>query len=102
MPDSWYQILLAISVFLTLSACSFGGFELAWWGVLLALTFMAIAILPLGAIEAISGQRIGVNVVAELIIGFILPGRMISVMSFKTLCYMGISQSFNFLEDLKV
>jgi hypothetical protein len=59
VPDSWYQILLGLSVLATLSACSFGGFEMTWWAIALSLFFIMSTVLPLGAIEAISGQRIG-------------------------------------------
>ena len=35
-------------------------------------------------IQAITNQQIGLNVIAELIIGYALPGRPLAMMMFKT------------------
>ncbi|KAJ3098031.1 hypothetical protein HDU97_004364, partial [Phlyctochytrium planicorne] len=47
VPDWWYI---------------WGGFDLPWWGVILGLALAVVSILPIGIIQAISGQAIGLNV----------------------------------------
>ncbi|KAJ3067787.1 hypothetical protein HDU98_009025 [Podochytrium sp. JEL0797] len=102
VPETWYLTIVYTSLLLALSACTWGGFDLPWWGVLLAFSLSLITIIPIGLIEAVSGQRVFTNVEAELLFGFILPGRINALMSFKTLCYTGTNQALNFLGDLKL
>ncbi|KAI9348646.1 OPT oligopeptide transporter protein-domain-containing protein [Obelidium mucronatum] len=87
VPDNWYAILVCAGVISAFSVCTWGGFDLPWWGVLLSLAVVSITIIPLGIVESISGQRIFTNLEAELIFGFIMPGHINSVMTFKTMTF---------------
>jgi uncharacterized membrane protein YhaH (DUF805 family) len=50
------------------------------WAVFLCI-FMAVAsLLPIAIITAISGQRLGVNVLTEFVIGLLVPSQTITVM----------------------
>ncbi|KAJ3333657.1 hypothetical protein HDU76_005401 [Blyttiomyces sp. JEL0837] len=102
VPDSWYLLLLTFTVILSIACTTSGGFDLPWWGTFLALAIGGITILPIGTITAISGQNISLSIISELIIGFLLPGRFISVMTFKTLSYMSLYQGTLFVQDLKL
>ncbi|KAJ3050805.1 hypothetical protein HK102_012195, partial [Quaeritorhiza haematococci] len=73
-----------------------------WWGVFLAFGLAAIFVLPVGIIQATSNQQIGLNVLTELVIGFILPGQPLANVTFKTFGYMTMSQALSFLQDLKL
>jgi hypothetical protein len=44
------------------------------WGVILAVAVSTFLSLPLNMIEAITGMGFGLNVLTEMICGFILPG----------------------------
>ncbi|TPX37132.1 hypothetical protein SmJEL517_g01015 [Synchytrium microbalum] len=76
--------------------------QLRWWGVLLSIGLAGIFVLPVGIIQAISNQSIGINVVTEMIIGFISPGQPIANILFKTYGYMTLSQALNLVSDLKL
>ncbi|KAJ3191541.1 hypothetical protein HK101_007617 [Irineochytrium annulatum] len=102
VPDSWYAILLGINTLAAIMICQFGGFDLPWWGVLLALGISIVSILPIGVIQAISGQQVGINVMSEFLMGLILPGRLVAVMTFKTLSFMSIAQALSLVSDLKL
>lgn len=39
-------------------------------------------------IQAITNQQIGLNVIAELVAGYILPGKPLAMMIFKTFGYI--------------
>lgn len=49
-------------------------------------------IIPIGMIQAITNQQVGLNVITELIIGYALPGRPIAMMMFKTWGYTTMGQ----------
>ncbi|KAJ1547631.1 hypothetical protein HK405_005327 [Cladochytrium tenue] len=102
VPDWWYIILLVATLIMGIAVCQWGGFQLPWWGVLLGFALAAISILPIGTIQAISGQQIGLNVISEFMIGLILPGRIGAVMAFKTFSYMAMYQGLFLVQDLKL
>ena len=62
----------------------------------------SILIIPIGMIEAITNQEVGLNVLTELIIGYVLPGRPIAMMLFKTWGYITVYQSLRFTGDFKL
>ena len=51
---------------------------------------------------AITNQTVGLNVITELIIGYLLPGRPIAVMMFKTWGYVTMLQALGFTSDFKL
>ncbi|KAF4585130.1 hypothetical protein EYR40_001967 [Pleurotus pulmonarius] len=61
-----------------------------------------VYIVPIGMIQAITNRQIGLNVVTELIIGYMLPGRPIAMMIFKTFGYITVSQALQFTSDFKL
>ena len=62
----------------------------------------SIYIIPIGIIEAITSQEVGLNVLTELIIGYVLPGRPIATMLFKTWGNITMVQALSFTGDLKL
>jgi OPT family oligopeptide transporter len=53
-------------------------------------------------IQAITNQQVGLNVITELIIGFMLPGKPIAMMMFKTWGYISMAQALQFSSDQKL
>lgn len=54
--------------------------NLTWWAFLLAVIISFGFSLPIGIIEAITNNRIGLNVLTEFIYGYIQPGRPLALM----------------------
>ncbi|ORY43799.1 OPT-domain-containing protein [Rhizoclosmatium globosum] len=102
VPDSWYWMLLFVNSVIGLSVCQWGGFALPWWGVLLSTTLALVLFLPLGIIRAISGQVFGINVLAEMVGGYMFPGQMISVLTYKSLTTMSLEQGMLLIQDLNL
>ncbi|KAJ3023658.1 hypothetical protein HKX48_001882 [Thoreauomyces humboldtii] len=76
-------------------------FTLPWWTVFLATGVNLVFLLPLAVIVAISGQSLGLNVITEFIAGLIMPGKVITVMCFKSYGYNVLAQAIVMLGDLK-
>ncbi|EMR68455.1 putative opt family small oligopeptide transporter protein [Eutypa lata UCREL1] len=83
--------------------------NLTWWAFLLAVAISFIFSLPIGIIQAVTNNQIGLNVLTEFIYGYIQPGRPLALMMqvfsryllFKTFGYITMSQALSFVEDLK-
>ena len=56
--------------------------KLTWWAYLLAVCISYGFSLPIGIIEAVTNNRIGLNVLTELIYGYIQPGRPLALMMY--------------------
>ncbi|KAI8613863.1 OPT oligopeptide transporter protein-domain-containing protein [Chytriomyces sp. MP71] len=102
VPEWWYYLTMLVTIILGMVTCEVGGFELPWWGVIIAVILALVSIIPIGTIQAISGQQIGLNVMSEFLMGLILPGRISAVIAFKTLSYMSMSQGLSLVADLKL
>lgn len=62
--------------------------EMPIWAFCLALAIAFFYVVPIGIIQAITNQQIGLNVITELVIGYLLPGRPLAMMLFKTWGYV--------------
>ncbi|KAH8101599.1 OPT oligopeptide transporter [Cristinia sonorae] len=102
VPDWWYGI-----IFVTMFAFGIVVLEV-WhtnfpvWAFVLALVIAFVYIIPIGMIQAITNQQVGLNVITELIIGYALPGRPIAMMMFKTWGYITMAQALTFTSDFKL
>ncbi|KAF9529995.1 OPT oligopeptide transporter [Crepidotus variabilis] len=102
VPEWWYAV-----VFLTMFGFGIAvikgwetGFPVQWF--ILALVVAFFYAIPIGMIQAITNQQVGLNVVTELIIGYGLPGHPIAMMMFKTWGYSTVSQALQFTSDFKL
>ncbi|KAI8612095.1 hypothetical protein BC830DRAFT_1231467 [Chytriomyces sp. MP71] len=86
-----YIAVLALTTVLALFGCEIGGFNLPWWGTILAMVLALVSITPIGIIQAISGQQIGLNVMSEFFI-ILLPDRISAVVALKTFSYTAMYQ----------
>ncbi|KAF9935814.1 hypothetical protein BGZ67_002949 [Mortierella alpina] len=102
VPDWWYAALFVIMTAVAVITCEVWDYKLPWWGVLLAVGLSAFFALPVGLIQAITNQQPGLNIITEYVIGYILPGRPIANVTFKTLGYISMAQAMIFTGDLKL
>lgn len=102
VPEWMYLTFLAVCTVAMCLVGVFTPFSMPVWAVLLAVFIAAATILPTGIIFAITGTQIGLNVLSEMVIGFILPGQTVTVMAFKSLCYNCQIQAFMLVADLKI
>ncbi|KAJ3065821.1 hypothetical protein HDU98_010819 [Podochytrium sp. JEL0797] len=101
-PDWIFLAFLGVMASLTLFVCEVTYFKMPWWSVLLNLSVTAVLVVPLGIIYAISGIGISMSVLAELLIGSIIPGDTVAVMAFKSLAINNINQALLLVGGLKL
>ncbi|KAG6329926.1 hypothetical protein ID866_9163, partial [Astraeus odoratus] len=93
VPDWWYVVIfgvITIEVWHT---------EFPVWAFCLSLALAFLFAVPIGMITAIT--NFGFSVISELIIGYILPGRPIAMMMFKTWSTITMGQALGFASDFK-
>ncbi|KAJ6515696.1 OPT oligopeptide transporter [Mycena sanguinolenta] len=102
VPEWWYLV-----IFISMFVC--GVVSIQVWEThfpvqffILALVIAFVYIIPIGMIQAITNQQVGLNVITELIIGYALPGHPIAMMMFKTWGYITMAQALTFSSDFKL
>ncbi|RDY08099.1 Oligopeptide transporter 5, partial [Mucuna pruriens] len=119
VPEWWFASILVLMIVVAFITCEGFGkqLQLPWWGVLLSLVIALVFTLPIGVIQATTNmvmsiviasiQRLpfspeSLNVITELIIGYLYPGRPLANVAFKTYGYISMSQALGFLGDFKL
>ncbi|KAL0098126.1 OPT family small oligopeptide transporter [Phycomyces blakesleeanus] len=102
VPAWWYYIIFVCGIGLNIGIGYANKSQLPWWGFLIAIILSTVLSLPLNMITAITGTGFGLNVVAEMICGFMLPGNPVANMYFKTIGYNTMSQAGAMAADLKI
>lgn len=100
-PNWWYLSLFVLVLALGFITILAYPTNLTWWAFLLAVLISFGFALPIGIIQAVTNNQIGLNVLTEFIFGYIQPGRPLALMLFKTYGYITMSQALTFVGDLK-
>lgn len=74
VPTWWYYIVYFGGMGLNIAIAYINHSQLPWWGVIMAIVMSTMLSLPLNMITALTGTGFGLNVFAEMICGFVLPG----------------------------
>ncbi|KAM7523087.1 hypothetical protein LguiA_012989 [Lonicera macranthoides] len=104
VPQWWFHMLLlgSIALSLLMSFVWKEDVQLQWWGMLFAFSLAWLFTLPIGIIQATTNQQPEYNIVAQFIIGYVLPGKPIANLLFKTYVRMSTINALSFLSDLKL
>ncbi|XP_009600998.1 oligopeptide transporter 1-like [Nicotiana tomentosiformis] len=104
VPQWWFYTILIVVLGLSLLASEGFGrqLQLPYWGVILAMALALFFTLPIAVITATTNQAPGINVIAELIIGYMYPGKPLANVTFKTYGLISVSQAISFLADFKL
>ncbi|KAG6480029.1 hypothetical protein ZIOFF_063506 [Zingiber officinale] len=104
VPQWWFLVLLLGSIVLSL-AVSFiwkQDVQLPWWGMIFAFALAWIVTLPIGVIQATTNQQPGYDIIAQFMIGYVLPGKPIANLLFKIYGRISTVHALSFLADLKL
>jgi len=102
VPEWWYLILFLSMFVLGIISIEVWPTQMPVWAFVLALIIAFTYVIPIGMIQAITNQQVGLNVITELIIGYALPGRPIAMMMCKTWGYITMAQALTFASDFKL
>jgi OPT family small oligopeptide transporter len=102
VPDWWYYTVLIITFALSVFTIEFYDTKLPWWALIISLLISVVWTLPVGIIQAVTNQQPGLNVITEFVMGYMLPGRPIANVCFKTYGYISMAQALGFASDLKI
>ncbi|CAG8770942.1 32591_t:CDS:10 [Gigaspora margarita] len=102
VPYYWYGAIFIVMVIIAIILGNANNVNLPWWGLLFTVALAAFMILPIGIIQAISNWQFKLNVITELVCGFILPGYPIANIYFKAYGTRTLFQCLYFIQDLKL
>lgn len=102
VPDYWYFILFAIVFILSVIVVSVYDTQLPVWGLIISVLISLVNFLPQGLMEAITNQHVGLNIVTELIGGYLFPGKPIANLMVKLYGFIPMRQGLDFSRDLKL
>lgn len=72
------------------------------WAYIICMLIPVIWLIPIGLVQAITNVQLGLNVLTEFIIGYMIPGRPLAMMMFKNYGYVCMGQALYFAQDLKL
>ncbi|KAF7332678.1 OPT oligopeptide transporter [Mycena kentingensis (nom. inval.)] len=102
VPYSWYLFIGILSAIFTCIAVEIFPTRLPLWAVAIALLIATVAAIPLAMLQAMTNQTVQLQVVEELIVGYLLPERAVANIVFKAIAYAGTSQGIAIAADLKL
>lgn len=102
VPKLWYAILFVICFGMGIGCTAGYATDFPVWAFIISLIIGAVFMLPIGIVVAISNVEVGLNVIAEFIIGYMHPGSATGMMMFKVFCYMACYQGLSFTADMKL
>ncbi|CAE6509296.1 unnamed protein product [Rhizoctonia solani] len=102
VPGWWYALILVPTVVFGIVSIEVWPTQMPIWALCLGLVISLVFVIPIGMIQAIGNQQVGLNIITELIIGYILPGRPVAMMLFKTWAYITVTQALQFTSDFKL
>ncbi|ORY55280.1 OPT family small oligopeptide transporter [Pseudomassariella vexata] len=100
--DWWYLALFVVMVGLSFVVCCAWPTGFPAWAYVVCMILPLIWTIPIGIIQAITNIQLGLNVLTEYVIGYLLPGHPVAMMMFKNYGYLCTSQALFFAQDLKL
>lgn len=102
VPWWWYAIVGVVSFALFCGAIEMYPTQLPIWAAVIGILIAFILSVPLAMLQAITNQQVPTQIMQELIAGYMLPGRAIANIVYKTIGYITCHQAINFAGDLKL
>ena len=83
VPEWWYLVVFLVFFGMSIATVRAWPTEMPVWGLVFALISAIIFLLPVAIIYAKTNIAVGLNVVTEFIVGYVLGGRPLCMMLFK-------------------
>ncbi|KAF2670668.1 small oligopeptide transporter [Microthyrium microscopicum] len=102
VPQWWFITMFVIMLAIGLATVLHYPLQLPWWAFFVSILMAAFFMVPIGMIQAITNIPIGLNVITEFVVAYMLPGRPMAMMAFKTLGYITMAQGITYAQDQKM
>ncbi|WRT70010.1 OPT family small oligopeptide transporter [Kwoniella shivajii] len=102
VPGWWCLTILIVNLSLGIATVQAWPTQLPVWALMIAIALAGVMVLPIGLLQAITNMQVGLNVISEIVIGAMIPGKPVAMMIFKTYGYITTTQALGFVQDLKV
>ncbi|KAJ2902218.1 Sexual differentiation process protein isp4-like protein 1 [Zalerion maritima] len=101
-PDWWYAVLFMVMLAISFGVCEGWPTGLTWWAYIVCIGIPVVMVIPVGIIQAVTNIQLGLNVLTEYVVGYMLPGKPLAMMMFKNYGYVAMAQALYFIQDLKL
>ncbi|TFK61872.1 small oligopeptide transporter, partial [Pluteus cervinus] len=101
VPEWYYACIFAVSFAFACVCIKVWPSGMTIWALVIALLISIVYVIPIGMIQAITNRQIGLNVLTELIVGFMIPGKPTAMMMW-TYGYITMAQAMQFTADFKL
>ncbi|KOS18311.1 Sexual differentiation process protein isp4 [Escovopsis weberi] len=101
-PEWWFLAIFAVSFAFGMVAALVWPTHLPWWAYIVCILIGLVFFIPIGMVQAITNQQTGLNIITEMVFGYMLPGRPVAMMLFKSWGYMLAYNGLNYISDMKV
>lgn len=102
VPAWWYGLVGAISFAFFCTAIEIVPTQLPIWAAVVGILISFTLSIPLSMLQAMTNQQVPTQVMMELIAGYMLPGKPIANVLFKTIGFITANQAISFAGDLKL
>ncbi|BGP43973.1 hypothetical protein JCM10450v2_008189 [Rhodotorula kratochvilovae] len=102
VPDWWYFAFLTIAVGLSIVTVACFPTAMPVWSVLIAIGMGLIYLLPASYVYAMTSYQVAINLIVELVAGYIIPGLPLGNMLFKLYGTNILNLGLVFVQDLKL
>lgn len=102
IPEWWYLIVFLLAFGLSIATIRAWDTQMPVWALVVAILIAILFLFPVGIIYSITNIAVGLNVVTEFIVGYMVPGKPLAMMFFKTYGYITNNQAVTFAQDMKL
>ena len=69
-PEWWFSVIFLVSFAFGMIASQVWDTHLPWWAYIVCILIGAVLFIPIGMVQAITNQQTGLNIVTEMIFGY--------------------------------
>ncbi|KAI5825925.1 OPT superfamily oligopeptide transporter [Schizophyllum commune Tattone D] len=102
VPNWWYLSALVVFFSLAIVAVEVWDTTVPVYALVVAVILPILYVLPSGFVYAMTGQGIGINILAQIVPGTLVPGNPLANMIFKAYSVQTLASAQNFVQDLKL
>ncbi|KAF9028607.1 hypothetical protein BGZ52_010000 [Haplosporangium bisporale] len=102
IPGWWFGAMFVVCFTVAVVVCHTSDIQLPVYSLIIALLLAAVFALPMAIIQALSSSQIGLNVLSEVVCGYLLPGNQLGNSVFKCYSYMALYQCLNLTQGFKL